>query len=151
VSSTQVLEPTAFEDVFEPSEEGAAPGRGASAESVALARIAAAAAADKLGRDIVALDVSQKLGLTDIFVIVSGNSDRQVWAIVDAVEERLLREGVKPVRREGDREARWVLLDFYDLVVHVQLAEARALFNLDRLWHDCPAVDLDLDEAVAAA
>jgi ribosome-associated protein len=138
---------------FDPTvTEGGLPARGAAPRSLALARLAAHAAAAKLGQDIVGLDVSQRLGLTDVFVIVTGNNDRQVGAIVDAVEERLLAEGVKPVRREGDREARWVLLDFYDIVVHVQLKETRALFALDRLWHDCPAVDLDLaPDAVAAA
>jgi ribosome-associated protein len=103
-----------------------------------LAAAAAAAAAGKLGRDIVAFDVTSRLPLIDVFVIVTGATDRQVGAIVEAVEERLLAAGAKPAGREGGQEARWVLLDFGDLVVHVQTPETRALFALDRLWSDCP-------------
>ncbi|MDR0990242.1 MAG: ribosome silencing factor [Propionibacteriaceae bacterium] len=134
-NSDLLVTPTADQPPTEP---------GASARSIELTRLAAQAAADKLGTDIVALDVSQRLGLTDVFLLVSGANDRQVSAIVDAIEERLLAEGVKPIRREGDSDTRWVLLDFFDIVVHVQLAEARTLFALDRLWHDCPTIDLDL-------
>ncbi|MDR1511889.1 MAG: ribosome silencing factor [Propionibacteriaceae bacterium] len=115
-----------------------------------MARIAARAASDKLAQDVVALDVAERLGLTDVFVIATGGGDRQVGAIVDHVEERLLEAGAKAVRREGDREARWVLLDFHDIVVHVQTNQARAQFALDRLWHDCPAIELGPDERAVA-
>ncbi len=108
------------------------------AREIALA--AAQAAADKLATDVVLLDVSERLVITDVFVIASAPNERQVESIVDAVEERLRREGVKPVRREGEREGRWVLLDFVDVVVHVQHAEERAFYGLERLWKDCPAI-----------
>jgi ribosome-associated protein len=108
------------------------------ARETALA--AAQAAADKLATDVVLLDVSERLVITDVFVIASAPNERQVEAIVDAVEDRLRREGVKPVRREGAREGRWVLLDYVDIVVHVQHAEERAFYGLERLWKDCPAI-----------
>ncbi len=114
-------------------------------EVLALVRMAAQAAADKKGRDIVAFDVSEQLAITDVFLIASANNERQVGAIVDGVEEGLLRAGRKPARREGDRENRWVLLDYIDLVVHVQHSEERSLYNLERLWKDCPQVPLELD------
>lgn len=113
-------------------------------EAVGLARAAAAAAVDKLAVDTVAFDVSEQLALTDVFVICSGASDRQVRAIHDAVEERLLQHGAKPVRREGQSEGRWILLDFGDIVVHILHAEERAYYALERLWNDCPAIDLNL-------
>ncbi len=116
-----------------------------------LTRIAAQAAADKLGTNIVAFDVSERLAITDVFLIISAKNERQVGAVVDGIEERLLRDDVKPVRREGDREARWVLLDYLDIVVHVQHVEERALYSLERLWRDCPEIELDLDEAPAQA
>jgi ribosome-associated protein len=103
---------------------------------------AALAAADKLATDVVALDVSDQLVITDVFLLASAPNDRQVRAIVDAVEERLHGLGAKPIRREGEREGRWVLLDFGDLVVHVQHAEEREYYALERLWRDCPAIDL---------
>jgi ribosome-associated protein len=107
-----------------------------------LATAAAEAAAEKLADDIVAFDVSDQLVITDAFVLCSAPNDRQVRAIVDAVEERLRALGVKPIRREGEREGRWVLLDFIDVVVHVQHAEERAYYALERLWRDCPAIPL---------
>ena len=113
----------------------------ASAEAVDLARRAAQAAADKLAKDIVLIDVSDQLVITDVFVIASAPNERQVQSIVDEVEERLRQAGVKPVRREGQREGRWVLLDFVDIVVHVQHAEERLYYALDRLWRDCPTVE----------
>ncbi|HET8601683.1 MAG TPA: ribosome silencing factor [Segeticoccus sp.] len=107
-----------------------------------LARAAAAAAEDKLATDVVAIDVSDQLILTDVFVLASAPNDRQVHAIVDAVEERLHQLRAKPVRREGEREGRWVLLDFGDVVVHVQHEEEREFYQLERLWRDCPTIDL---------
>ena len=110
--------------------------------AITLTRIAAKAASDKLGNDLVAFDVSEPLAITDVFLIVSASNERQVGAIVDGVEEELLRNGTKPARREGHRENRWVLLDFIDLVVHVMHSEERALYALEKLWRDCPRVEL---------
>ena len=112
----------------------------ASAEARETALIAAQAAADKLATDVSIVDVSDRLAITDAFVLASAPNERQVQAIVDEVEERLRRHGIKPVRREGVAEARWVLLDFVDVVVHVQHAEERAYYALERLWKDCPTI-----------
>jgi len=114
----------------------------ASARSLELAQAAAAAAADKLATDLTILDVSDQLVITDCFVLASAPNDRQVRAVVDAVEERLLTLGAKPVRREGEREGRWVLLDYVDIVVHVQHSEERTYYALERLWKDCPTLPL---------
>ena len=86
--------------------------------------------------------MSDRLVITDVFLVCSAANDRQVRAVVDAVEERLLPMGAKPVRREGQRESRWVLLDFVDIVVHVQNEEERAYYALERIWRDCPVVPL---------
>ena len=110
--------------------------------SIQLAQAAAAAGADKLATSIVGIDVSEQLAITDIFVIISAESERQVGAIVDEVEDSLRELGAKPVRREGQREGRWVLIDFADVVVHVQHDEERAFYDLARLWRDCPEIDL---------
>jgi ribosome-associated protein len=107
-----------------------------------LARAAAKASADKLATTITGIDVSEQLALTDVFVIVSAESERQVGSIVDEVEDMLRELGAKPVRREGQREGRWVLIDFGDVVVHVQHDDERAYYELERLWKDCPALDL---------
>ena len=107
-----------------------------------LAEVAALAAADKLAQDVVAIDVSDRLPLTDCFVIASAPNERQVQAVVDNVEEKLRGEDVKPVRREGTQEARWVLLDFGDVVVHVLHTDERDFYGLERLWKDCPQIDL---------
>ena len=108
-----------------------------------LAIVAARAASDLKAEEIIALDVSEHLVLTDVFLIASASNERQVVAIVDAVEEALLAHRTKPARREGHGENRWVLLDFIDLVVHVMHAEERALYALERLWRDCPRIELD--------
>jgi len=107
-----------------------------------LVRVAAAAASDKLGENILAFDVSDQLAITDVFLLVSGSNDRQVNAIVDAVEEKLRDLDVRPLRREGQREGRWVLLDYGDIVVHVQHEEERRFYALERLWRDCPVIAL---------
>lgn len=120
-------------------------------QAVQLTHIAAQAAADKLGTDLVAFDVSERLAITDVFLIVTAANERQVSAIVDAVDEAMHKAGVKSSRREGDREARWVLLDFLDVVVHVQHTETRQLYSLERLWRDCPRIELTLDEAADEA
>ena len=113
----------------------------ATEQALETARVAVAAAADKKANNIVVLDVSEQLVITDCFVIASAPNERQVEAIVDAVEEKLRERGVKPVRREGAREGRWVLLDFVDVVVHVQHNEERGFYGLERLWKDCPRVE----------
>jgi ribosome-associated protein len=110
--------------------------------ALTLIRAAAEAASDKLASDIVAFDVSEQLVITDAFLVCSAPNDRQVKAIVDEIEDRLLRVGAKPVRREGERDGRWVLLDYGDVVVHVQHQEERAFYALERLWRDCPVVSL---------
>jgi len=117
--------------------------------AVELVRIAASAAADKLATDIIAYDVSEQLVITDAFLLCAGSNDRQVRAVVDEIEERLQRAGAKPARREGEREGRWVLLDYIDVVIHVQNAEERVFYALERLWKDCPQIELP--EAVTAA
>jgi len=118
-----------------------------------LALAAAQAAADKKADDIVLLDVADQLVITDVFVVASASSERQVVAITDAIEEALLAlpEKAKPVRREGERAGRWVLLDYIDIVVHIQHTEEREFYALDRLWKDCeriPFVDRDLAGSV---
>ncbi|HEY8373476.1 MAG TPA: ribosome silencing factor [Pseudonocardiaceae bacterium] len=117
-------------------------------EARRLALVAAQAAADKKASDIVVLDVSEQLVITDCFVIASAPNERQVQAIVDNVEEKMHAAGTKPVRREGAREGRWVLLDFVDVVVHVQHAEEREFYGLERLWKDCPRIPFT-DRALA--
>jgi ribosome-associated protein len=114
----------------------------ATPDAIALAVAAAEAAAEKLADDILAIDVSGQLVITDVFVLCSAQNDRQVKAVVDGVEERLLKLGAKPLRREGERENRWVLLDYGDVVVHVQLAEERIHYAIERLWKDCPSIPL---------
>ena len=117
----------------------------ATERAIELAVAAARAASDIKAEEIIALDVSEQLVLTDVFLIASGTSERQVSAIVDAVEEELHKVGVKPIRREGKSEARWVLLDFGDIVVHVQHSEDRVYYALERLWKDCPVIELPED------
>jgi ribosome-associated protein len=108
--------------------------------AVELIEIAAAAASDKLASDIIAYDVSDQLVITDAFLLCSASNDRQVRSVVDEIEERLRKAGARPVRREGEREGRWVLLDYVDIVVHVQHAEERVYYALERLWKDCPVI-----------
>lgn len=112
----------------------------ASDTAVGLARLAAQAAADKNATDIAIIDVSERLPLTDCFVVVSGSNERQIAAIVDEVVEKLRLAGVKPLRREGERDGRWVLIDFTEIVVHIQHSEERVFYALDKLWGDCPTI-----------
>jgi ribosome-associated protein len=121
-----------------------------------LALTAAQAAADKKAQDIVLIDVADQLYITDAFVIASASNERQVGSIVDAIEEALLGlpEKAKPVRREGERQGRWVLLDYIDVVIHIQHAEEREFYALDKLWKDCPTiefVDRDLADAESSS
>lgn len=104
----------------------------------ALAQAAADAAIEKGAENVMIIDVSEPMAIVDLFLVASASNDRQVRAVADAIEERLLREKVKPLRREGQGEGRWILLDFGDLVAHVQLNEERAFYGLERLWKDCP-------------
>ena len=120
----------------------------ASDRAVELALAAAQAAADKLASDILLLDVSEQLVITDVFLLASAPSERQVSAVVDEIEDRLRELGAKPVRREGEKEGRWVLLDFGDVVVHVQHQEERIYYALERLWKDCPVIPF-VDSALA--
>lgn len=122
----------------------------ATESSIDIARVAAQAASGKLANDIVAIDVSERLAITDVFLIASASNERQVNAIVDGVEEELAKKGLKPVRREGRSEGRWVLLDYANVVVHVQHEEDRVFYALERLWKDCPAVDLQIEAAAPA-
>jgi ribosome-associated protein len=115
----------------------------ASERAVEMALTAAQAAADKKAENIVILDVGDQLVITDAFVLASAPNERQVTAIVDAIEDALLQlpEKAKPMRREGERAGRWVLLDFNDIVVHVQHSDEREFYALDRLWKDCPKIE----------
>lgn len=114
-----------------------------------LTRLAAQAASDRLARDIIALDVSDHLVITDTFLLCSAANERQVRAVVEEIEDRLRIEAdLRPARREGEREGRWVLLDYLDLVVHVQHVDEREYYSLERLWRDCPLIELP--EAVTA-
>ncbi|MGV8977355.1 MAG: ribosome silencing factor [Cellulomonas sp.] len=117
----------------------------ATERAIELAIAAARAAAELKADEIIALDVSAQLVLTDVFLIASGTNERQVSSIVDAVERALHLLGAKPLRREGNQTARWVLLDFGDIVVHVQHAEDRVYYALERLWKDCPVIELPAD------
>jgi ribosome-associated protein len=114
----------------------------ATERAVELLTAAAEAAHDKLAENVVAFDVSEQLAITDAFLIASATNDRQVRAIVDAIEEKLRTLDAKPVRREGEREGRWVLLDYLDVVIHVQHDEERTFYSLERLWRDCPVIPL---------
>jgi ribosome-associated protein len=107
-----------------------------------MIRVAAQAASDKLAENIVAFDVSDQLVITDAFLLCSAANDRQVRAIVDEIEDKLRELGAKPLRREGERDGRWVLLDYADIVVHVQHEEERSFYALERLWRDCPVIEL---------
>ena len=114
----------------------------ATTRAIELTEIAALAAAEKLAQDIVAYDVSDQLAITDAFLLCSGANDRQVHAIIDEIELRLREAGARLVRREGEREGRWVLLDYADIVVHVQNSDERVFYALERIWKDCPQIPL---------
>ncbi|MFM8998823.1 MAG: ribosome silencing factor [Actinomycetota bacterium] len=117
--------------------------RAARQESRADALAAASAALDKQARDVAILDVHGLLVITDYFVLATGTSDRQVRTIVDAIEDALRKRGRRPVRREGETENRWVLLDFADFVVHVFAPDERDFYDLERLWGDAPRVPVE--------
>jgi ribosome-associated protein len=115
------------------------------AEALELLHIAARAASDKLATNLVAFDVSDQLVITDAFLLCSAANDRQVRAVVDEIEDKLREVGAKPARREGERDGRWVLLDYSDIVIHVQRQEEREFYALERLWRDCPLIPLPAD------
>ena len=110
--------------------------------AIELAHAAAHAASQKKASDIIAIDVSQRLALTDVFLVISAGNERQVMAVVDAVEEALHKAGAKRRMREGYSQAHWVLLDYNDIVVHVQRDEDREFYAMERLWKDCPQIEL---------
>lgn len=119
----------------------------ATERAIQITQIAATAAADKKGHQIVALDVSEQLAITDVFLVVSARSERAVNAIIDAIEKALIEQlDLRPARREGKQTSRWVLLDYLDVVVHVFHDEERQLYSLERLWKDCPTIELDVQE-----
>ena len=122
----------------------------ATERAIELAVAAARAASDIKAEEIIALDVSEQLVLTDVFLIASGSNERQVGAIVDEIEEKMRQAGCPPPRREGQRDGRWVLLDFVDVIVHVQHPEERVFYALERLWKDCPVIPF-VDRALGSA
>jgi ribosome-associated protein len=113
-------------------------------ETIELTKIAAAALAEKLGSEIVAIDLSEQLVLNQVFLIATGNNEPQLQALADEVEKKLAAIGQKPARKEGSNS--WILLDYTDLVVHIQSSELRNYYMLDRLWNDCPTIELELEQ-----
>jgi len=120
------------------------------ADSRRMAVAAARAAGSKQAADIVILDVHDLIVITDFFVIATGTSDRQVKTIVEEVEKALRETGMKPLRREGETEAQWVLLDYVDVVVHVFSKEQREYYDLERLWRDAPRVEWEEQGAASS-
>jgi ribosome-associated protein len=116
----------------------------ATATAIKLTNIAANAAADKIAENIVALDVSELMPLTDIFLLASGRNERQVASIADEIQDKMLEAGHKTLRREGKELGRWILLDFGDVVCHVMHEEDRMYYSLERLWKDSPVIKLDI-------
>jgi ribosome-associated protein len=114
--------------------------------TIELTKIAAAALADKLGDEIVAIDLSEQLVLNQVFLLVTGSNEPQLQALSEEVQRKLAEAGEKPVRKEGS--GAWILLDYSDLVVHIQSTELRNYYMLDRLWNDCPKIELNLAKAV---
>lgn len=106
---------------------------------------------DKKGEDVVVLDVREVASFADTFVIASGTSDRHVKSLVDSVEQALRARGERPLGIEGYRDARWVLVDCDDVIVHVFLRDVREHFDLERLWSDAPTLELGGDDARSAA
>jgi ribosome-associated protein len=122
----------------------------ASDRAIELVNVAARAADSKQAEDLVALDVSGPLPLTDIFLLATGRNERNVVAIAGEIEEQMNEAGIKTLRREGRQEGRWILLDFGDIVVHVFHEEDRLYYSLERLWKDCPVIDLALTVSESA-
>ena len=120
----------------------------ASTACVERTQIAARAAVDKFGTELVALDLSDQTVLSEVFLIITASNSKMIDTIADEVEEKLRLAGDKPLRREGKDE--WILLDYSDLVVHIQSTELRRYYMLDRLWNDCPQIELDVVKEEAA-
>lgn len=114
----------------------------ASDRAIDLVRTAAVAASEKLAEDIIALDVSDQLYIVDAFLVASASNDRQIRAVVDSIEDALREKGAKPVRREGEKDSRWILLDYGDIGIHVLHSEEREFYALERLWGDCPTIEV---------
>ena len=123
----------------------------ATPNAIAHVAIVAAAAEAKQGEDIVGLDVSGPIGIVDAFVIITGRNERNVQAIADEIEDEMLANGTKTLRREGRGLGRWILLDFGDVVAHVFHEEERMFYGLERLWHDCPVIPIATPAASTAA
>ena len=123
----------------------------ATPRAIELVQLAARAADSKQADDLVALDVSEPLALTDVFLLATGRNERNVIAIASEVEDKMLEAGVKALRREGRAEGRWILLDFGDVIVHVFHDEDRQFYSLERLWSDCPAIVLELETTAQGA
>ena len=123
----------------------------ATPEAITAARTAAAAIEDKKGEDILALDLSGLLVVTDVFLVATGTSTRHVKTLVDDAEEALRALERRPIRREGVDFGEWVLLDYGDLVIHVFDRDTRAYYELERLWADAPTIDLELSSSIAQA
>jgi ribosome-associated protein len=119
-------------------------------ESRTVAVAAARAANDKQATRIVVLDVREPIVITDYFVICTASSVRQIRTVVDEIERVTRDLGAKPVRREGEGEAGWWLLDYFDVVVHVFSEEDRAYYDLERLWRDAPMVDWETSDAASS-
>ena len=117
----------------------------ATEHAIELVHTAARAASDKLAENILAFDVSEQLVITDAFLLCSASNERQVRSVFDEIEDKLREIGAKPVRREGERDGRWVLIDYAEIVVHVQHTEEREFYALERLWRDCPVIAMPAD------
>ncbi|OUE08847.1 ribosome silencing factor [Clavibacter michiganensis] len=123
----------------------------ASPRALDLLKVAASAADSKQAIDLVALDVSGPLPLTDVFLIASARNERNAQAVADEIEDKMIEAGAKPLRREGKSEGRWILLDFGDVVAHVFTEEDRMYYSLERLWKDCPVVELEIEPSASAS
>ncbi len=123
----------------------------ASPRALDLLKVAALAADSKQAIDLVALDVSGPLPLTDVFLIASARNERNAQAVADEIEDKMIEAGAKPLRREGKSEGRWILLDFGDVVAHVFTEEDRMYYSLERLWNDCPVVALEIEPTASAS
>ncbi|UOW02240.1 ribosome silencing factor [Clavibacter michiganensis subsp. michiganensis] len=123
----------------------------ASPRALDLLKVAALAADSKQAIDLVALDVSGPLPLTDVFLIASARNERNAQAVADEIEDKMIEAGAKPLRREGKIEGRWILLDFGDVVAHVFTEEDRMYYSLERLWKDCPVVALEIEPTASAS
>lgn len=108
-----------------------------------LAERIARIALEKKAEDVLIMDLRSLVGFTDFFVLASGRSDRQARAVAEAVREQLKAAGIVPARVEGERDARWILLDYLDCVVHVFTPEAREYYRLEHLWAEAPVRRFD--------